>query len=129
MTGHPYVVTIGEILVEIMRSQVNVPLHRSGEFLGPYPSGAPAIFIDAIAKLGIGAGMIGCVGDDDFGRCVRDRLSDDGVDVSQVQVRKDKTTGVAFVTYFENGDRKFLFHIADAAAAADSGRAIRRQLA
>lgn len=104
------------MLVEIMRPEVDVPLRRTGAFVGPYPSGAPAIFIDAIAKLGIGAGIVGCVGDDDFGLCVRERLSSDGVDVSQVRVCKDKTTAVAFVNYFASGDREFLFHVADAAA-------------
>lgn len=111
-----YVGTIGEVLVEIMRPTINTPLYQSGTFLGPYPSGAPAIFIDAIAKLGLPAGIVGCVGNDDFGKCITDRLKTDGVDVAQVEIRDDSVTGVAFVTYFDSGDRQFLFHIADSAA-------------
>ena len=59
--------TMGEILVEIMRPDVGMPLHQTGEFLGPFPSGAPAIFIDTVARLGHTAGIIGGVGQDEFG--------------------------------------------------------------
>lgn len=110
------VCTIGEILVEIMRPEKNVSLGVPGTFLGPFPSGAPAIFIDAIARLGVQAGMVGSVGDDDFGRCVVNRLRSDGVDVRHIQVMPEKSTAVAFVTYLDSGERTFLFHIADAAA-------------
>ena len=44
--------TMGEMLVEIMRPRAGIQLSRAGEFLGPFPSGAPAIFIDAAARLG-----------------------------------------------------------------------------
>ncbi|MFD1674026.1 sugar kinase [Alicyclobacillus fodiniaquatilis] len=110
------VCAIGELLVEVMRPSPNVPLYQTGTFTGPYPSGAPAIFIDALARLGVATGMIGCVGNDDFGKCVLTRLVEDGVDVHQVATLQDKTTAVAFVTYFSAGARQFLFHVADAAA-------------
>jgi len=103
--------TMGEMLVEIMRPQPGVPLYKAGEFLGPYPSGAPAIFIDTAAKLGHPTGIIGGVGDDDFGRCLLDRLQADGVDCSHVLKAQNGSTAVAFVTYFEDGSRQFIFHI------------------
>ena len=103
--------TMGEILVEIMRPRPDMELYAAGEFLGPYPSGAPAIFIDTAARLGHAAGIIGGVGADDFGRCVLDRLEADGVDCSNVLRAPDGATAVAFVTYFADGSRKFLYHI------------------
>lgn len=103
--------TMGEVLVEIMRPQVGVSLNELGEFLGPFPSGAPAIFIDTVARLGHPAGIIGGVADDDFGRCVLDRLSADGVDVRYVKRIPYMATAVAFVTYFDDGSRKFIYHI------------------
>src|SRR5512133_234105 len=103
--------TIGEILVEIMRPKPEMPLNQPGEFLGPYPSGAPAIFIDTVARLGHSAGIIGGVGEDDFGRCVLDRLEADGVDCHLVRRYPGEATAVAFVTYFSDGSRKFLYHI------------------
>ncbi len=110
------IITMGEIIVEIMRANVDEPLDKAGTFKGPYPSGAPAIFIDTAARLGHSAKIIGGVGDDDFGKCLLDRLSGDGVDVSDV-VKNDRiSTGCAFVTYFEDGSRKFIFHIGNTPA-------------
>ena len=54
--------TMGEMIVEIMRAEEDMPLDRPGIFKGPYPSGAPAIFIDTVARLGHSAGIIGGVG-------------------------------------------------------------------
>lgn len=112
----PEVITVGEILVEIMRKKVDVPLGKSAEFVGPFPSGAPAIFIDAVARLGKGAGIIGGVGRDEFGECTLSKLREDGVDVSKVKRVKEFSTGTAFVTYFSDGSRKFIFHVGNSAA-------------
>jgi len=51
------------------------------------------------------------VGDDDFGRVVLNRLEEDGVDISLFRVTKEKDTGVAFVSYHNDGSRDFLFYI------------------
>jgi len=110
------VITIGECLVEIMRDKVDVPHSIPGTYRGPYPSGAPAIFIDACARLGLRSGIIGAVGKDDFGKMLLDRLRGDGVDVSKVKVLDEYTTGVAFVTYFSTGERQFIYHIRHAAS-------------
>lgn len=108
--------TMGELLVEIMRPHSNIPLNRKGEFLGPFPSGAPAIFADTVARLDHSASIIGGVGEDDFGEVVLSRLRQDGVNCENVSISSDKPTGVAFVTYFNDGSRKFLFHIDGTAA-------------
>jgi len=108
--------TMGEMIVEIMREKEDVSLYDADKFIGPFPSGAPAIFIDTAAKLGKKCGIIGCVGDDDFGRCLTDRLTLDGADCSMVSVNKNVSTGCAFVTYFNDGSRKFIFHIGNSAA-------------
>jgi sugar/nucleoside kinase (ribokinase family) len=110
------VIAIGEALVEVMRTRIDDPLDRASEFVGPFPSGAPAIFADAAARLGHRTGFVGAVGDDDFGTCLLDRLRSDGLDVTHCTRVPDRATGVAFVTYFSDGSRRFLFHIAHAAA-------------
>lgn len=109
--------TMGEILVEIMRPAADMQLYEAGEFLGPYPSGAPAIFIDTAARLGHSSGIIGGVGADDFGKCLLDRLEKDGVDCSQVISVEGISSAVAFVTYFKDGSRKFIYHIGNTPAA------------
>jgi sugar/nucleoside kinase (ribokinase family) len=86
--------------------------------------------VDTAARLGHSAAIVSGVGDDDFGRCVLDRFRRDGVDSSHVLVVPNKATGVAFVTYFDDGSRRFLYHwdntpavMARAPAAADIGGA------
>lgn len=107
----PEIVTMGELLVEIMRTSEDVDLFKVGDFRGPYPSGAPGIFIDTVARLGHSACIIGGVGDDDFGKVIIDRLKADGVDLSHLIVSSKGPTATAHVTYFSNGDRKFIFHV------------------
>lgn len=110
------IVAVGEILVEVMTDRVNQTFLQPGPLTGPYPSGAPAIFADSCAKTGGHVYLVSCVGQDDFGTMCLNRLGADGVDVSHVQVRGDYTTGVAFVTYFDSGERRFIYHFAQAAA-------------
>ena len=110
------VLTIGEILVEIMAKNIDQDFLSPGEFLGPYPSGAPAIFIDQVVKLGLRGGILGCVGEDDFGKNVFERLKRDGVEISLIKKTNQYITGIAFVTYFSNGERKFIFHLPHSAA-------------
>lgn len=108
--------TMGELLCEVMRPDVDAPLDKAGTFLGPFPSGAPGIFIDTVARLGHRAGIVGGVGQDDFGKCIIDRLEHDGVDCRHITQYSDGTTGVAFITYFKDGSRKFLYHFPDTPA-------------
>ena len=105
------ILIMGELLVEIMRPHEDIPLHESDWFRGPFPSGAPGIFISTAARLGHSTAIISGVGADDFGENILRRLKKDGVDVSRVLVSKEGNTGVAFVTYFGDGERKFLFYM------------------
>ena len=110
------VTTLGEILVEIMSTSRGQSFLKPGTLVGPYPSGAPAIFIDQAARLGQPCGLIGCIGNDDFGRLNFDRLEADGVDVSAIAIHPDAPTGSAFVTYSESGERHFVFNILHSAS-------------
>lgn len=109
-------ITAGEILVEIMATTVGDGFLEPQTLIGPFPSGAPAIFIDQVARCGGTAGIIAAVGDDDFGRLNIERLRRDGVDVSAITTIADRPTGSAFVRYRENGARDFVFNIAHSAA-------------
>jgi tagatose kinase len=109
-------VTAGEILVEIMATSIGAGFAEPISLVGPFPSGAPAIFIDQVARLGCSAGIISAVGDDDFGRLNVDRLARDGADVSAIEILRDYPTGSAFVRYRADGARDFVFNIARSAA-------------
>jgi sugar/nucleoside kinase (ribokinase family) len=120
----PDVISMGEILVEIMRPTAGQPLDAPGEFRGPFASGAPAIFAVAASRLGLHTGFIGAVGADAFGRLLVKRLEDEGVDASQIQIPPGHSSGVAFVAYDEDGSREFVFHIRYAAAGALESQSI-----
>ena len=105
------ILIMGELLVEIMRPKEDIPLYESDYFRGPFPSGAPGIFISTAARLGHSAAIISGVGRDDFGENILNRLKKDGVDIRRVLVSDQGNTGVAFVTYFADGERKFLFYM------------------
>ncbi|MEP6563609.1 MAG: sugar kinase [Mesorhizobium sp.] len=110
-------VAIGEILVEIMAKSRGDGFLEPIELTGPYPSGAPAIFIDQCAKIGGSAAIVASVGDDDFGRINIERLRSDGADISAISVSRDYPTGSAFVRYRNDGSRDFVFNIGKSAAA------------
>jgi sugar/nucleoside kinase (ribokinase family) len=111
------VLTLADLLVEVMRKELDQPLSKAADFVGPFPSGAAAIFIDAVARLGGSAGCIGVAGADDFGDCVVGRLREDGVDTTHIRIAPGYTTGIAFVAYRRDGSRKFVFHLPQSAAA------------
>jgi sugar/nucleoside kinase (ribokinase family) len=109
------IVTIGGMLCEIMRKELDKPLDAAADFTGPYPSGDTPIMLNAAARLGARTAMIGVVGNDGFGRCITNRLEENGVDCSMVRIHPDAATGVAFVCYYSDGSRNFLYHVHHAA--------------
>ncbi|PWJ51284.1 sugar kinase [Faecalicatena contorta] len=108
--------TMGEALVEVMRTEVNKPLNETALFRGPFPSGSSSIMISTVARMGHSCGIISGVGKDGFGECLLDRLNKDGVDTSKVLVDPDGSTACAFVSYDDEGERKFIFHWDDTPA-------------
>ena len=110
----PDIISLGELLVEIMRTEIDVPHGRIGSYYkGPFPSGAPAIFIDSVARmsvsLNLSSGFIGVIGNDEFGEGVLNKLKSDGVDISKIRFDNSRTTGIAFNQYNSDGTRKFIF--------------------
>jgi len=114
MKMKPNIISLGELLVEIMRTEVDVPHGRIGSnYKGPFPSGAPAIFIDTAARMSksfnLSTGFIGVVGNDEFGEEILKKLKSDGVDISKIRIDNSRTTGIAFNQSNFDGTRKFIF--------------------
>jgi len=110
----PNIICLGELLVEIMRTEVDTPHGITGaSYKGPFPSGAPAIFIDSATRMSksfnISTGFIGVVGNDEFGEGILKKLKSDGVDISKIRIDNSRTTGIAFNQYNSDGTRKFIF--------------------
>lgn len=110
------IIAVGELLVEFISHRKGCALRELAEYTGPYASGAPAICIDQAARMGAQTTLFGGLGSDNFGNVLTDRLQASGVDTSSVLRLENKTTGVAFVSYYDDGSRTFIFHLNDTAA-------------
>jgi len=113
----PVIGSAGELLVEFVAGDRDGHHRRPTVYSGPFPSGAPGIFIDQAAKVGAEALFAGAVGDDAFGEVILDRFRADRVVLDLVQRIADIPTGSAFVSYNADGSRDFVFNIAHSAAA------------
>ncbi|NUE95890.1 sugar kinase [Gilliamella sp. ESL0232] len=107
--------TIGELLVEFLAKEQNQRFDQAGEFIGPFVSGAPAIFADQVAKLGFPVVFFSCVGKDIFGKMCIHRLKSDGVIIDGITPHNKANTGSAFVTYKGSNERDFIFNIPNSA--------------
>ena len=116
MNRIPIIATVGEILVEFVSHNKNCGLSNISDYSGPYPSGAPTIFLDQAARMGAATQLFGGIGDDGFGRCVLERLATHGVGTRGVTIHPNLSTGVAFVSYYDDGNRDFIFHLENTAA-------------
>jgi ribokinase len=58
----------------------------------------------AASRLGARAAMVGCVGDDELGKKMKQQLTEDGVDDEAVSVKVGAATGTAMITVDENGE-------------------------
>lgn len=58
----------------------------------------------AVSRLNAKSYMIGCVGNDDFGRRLRTVLTDNNVDCSHLHTRKGASTGTALITVTDDGE-------------------------
>ena len=102
--------------MEFRRSSLDGRVALPGEWAGPFPSGAPAIFASVAARLGAPVALAAAVGDDRFGHALLERLGGDGVRTEAVRLVPGRATAVAFVAYEETGVRDFWFSVHDSAA-------------
>ncbi len=73
-----------------------------------------------LVKLGVSAGVVGCLGDDVFGRVVADLLREQRVDVSGLSVRPGLDTSQTLIVNVAGQDRRFI-HTFGANAAFEAG--------
>ncbi|MDP3196126.1 sugar kinase [Tabrizicola sp.] len=113
--------SVGELLVEFVCTEKDHRHLRAAPYVGPFPSGAPGIFIDQAARIAGAIGgravFAGAVGDDAFGEVILQRLRDDGVEPGLIGVIPGVPTGTAHVSYNSDGSRDFVFNMAHSAAA------------
>lgn len=99
------VTALGEVLIDF------TPQPSDGLYptLTAHPGGAPCNFLAALAARGLRCAFLGKVGDDAFGRLLRQSLRDAGIDARGLMTDPSVFTTLAFVTLDEHGDRDFSF--------------------
>ena len=102
---------IGSLNMDISVSVASLPVPGATVLGGAAafaPGGKGANQAVAAARLGAGAGlsvrMVGCVGDDDFGRTLRATLRAEGVDDGAVRTVAGVPTGIAMITVDQAGE-------------------------
>lgn len=73
------------------------------------PGGASANVGVCVARLGGDCGFIGCLGDDEAGRFLRQVFQDNGVDVSFLRLDAALTSAVLIVNLTAEGERSFTY--------------------
>lgn len=73
------------------------------------PGGASANVGVCVARLGGECGFIGCLGDDDAGRFLRQVFQDNGVDVTFLRMDPALTSAVLIVNLTADGERSFTY--------------------
>ena len=101
------ITTIGEILIDMTQTHID---ENGNPHFAAIPGGAPANVAVAVSKLGGEAAFVGCVGDDLYGRLLRDTLVRYGVSADGLQVTKRANTTLAIVMVDQTGERSFSFY-------------------
>lgn len=101
------VAALGELLIDFTQngfSEQGNPLFEAN------PGGAPCNVLAMLAKLGHKTAFIGKVGDDYFGKQLRDAIQEMGIDSKYLFMDKEVHTTLAIVHTLEGGDRDFSFY-------------------
>ena len=80
------ILSVGEIVIDFLPGGPGVYIRK--------PGGAPANVAVAMSRLGRGAALCGCAGDDDFGRFLLDTLRQNGV-LPLLKLTKEAITTMA----------------------------------
>ena len=100
------VVALGELLIDFT---MNGTSEQGNPLFEANPGGAPCNVLAMLKKLGRSCAFVGKVGDDLFGRQLRQVAEEAGICMDALAVDPQVRTTLAFVKTFANGDRDFSF--------------------
>ena len=103
------VVTLGELLIDFVPTESGVSLVEAPAFQKA-PGGAPANVAAGLAKLGVSCAFLGKVGEDAFGRFLKQTLDGAGVNTNGLVFSDKARTALAFVSLQDDGERDFMFY-------------------
>jgi 2-dehydro-3-deoxygluconokinase len=112
----PFVVTLGETMVALVAEEAG-PLRYASRFQRR-AAGAESNVAIGLTRLGVSAGWVSRVGDDEFGRYVCATVRGEGVDVSRVELDPERPTGIMIKELRAVGKSRVLYYRAGSAASA-----------
>ena len=101
------VTALGELLIDFTENGVS---GQGNPILEANPGGAPCNVLAMLQKLGSKTSFIGKVGNDQFGRMLKETIESVGIDSGNLIMDEEVHTTLAFVHTFEDGDRDFSFY-------------------
>lgn len=101
------VTALGELLIDFTENGVS---GQGNPILEANPGGAPCNVLAMLQKLGSKTSFIGKVGNDQFGRMLKETIESVGIDSGNLIMDDEVHTTLAFVHTFEDGDRDFSFY-------------------
>ena len=107
MSGRLFDVTaLGELLIDFTENGFSP---QGNPIMEANPGGAPCNVLAMLQKLGKKTAFIGKVGDDMFGRQLKEAVEEQGIDTRNLLMDKRYHTTLAFVHTYPDGDRDFSF--------------------
>ena len=101
------VIALGEMLIDFT---LNGKSGQGNQLFEANPGGAPCNVLAILRKLGKKTAFIGKVGNDQFGRLLKETIEEAGIDSSCLLMDEEVHTTLAFVHTFPDGDREFSFY-------------------
>ena len=101
------VVALGELLIDFTENGVS---NQGNGLFEACPGGAPCNVLAMLRKTGKSCAFVGKVGDDMFGKLLRDTIEEAGINADNLIMDAYIPTTLAFVKTFANGDRDFSFY-------------------
>lgn len=101
------VTAMGEMLIDFA---MNGQSDQGNNLFEACPGGAPCNVLAMLNKLGRKTAFIGKVGEDQFGRLLKETIEELGIETKGLMLDKEIPTTLAFVHTFPDGDREFSFY-------------------
>ena len=101
------VTALGELLIDFTENGVS---GQGNPLFEANPGGAPCNVLAMLTKLGHKTAFIGKVGDDFFGKQLKEAIEEVGIDSTGLCMDKEIHTTLAMVHTYPDGDRDFSFY-------------------
>lgn len=101
------VTALGELLIDFTQNGIS---EQGNSLFEANPGGAPCNVLSMLSKLGHKTAFIGKVGNDSFGKQLKNVLEEVGIEATYLTMDNEVHTTLALVHTFADGDRDFSFY-------------------